>query len=45
MAVLAGTCFGECGEGFLRLSYANSLDNLQKAADLMRAAASDLVKR
>src|SRR5574341_656930 len=32
VAVLAGTCFGECGEGFLRLSYANSLDNLKQAA-------------
>jgi aspartate/methionine/tyrosine aminotransferase len=46
VAVLAGTCFGECGGGFLRLSYANSLENLQKAADLMRAAAaSDLLPR
>ncbi len=45
VAVLAGTCFGDCGEGFLRLSYANSPENLQKAADLMRAAAADLAAR
>ena len=45
VAVLAGTCFGECGEGFLRLSYANSLENLKQAADLIRAAAADLGRR
>jgi len=45
VAVLAGTCFGDHGEGFLRLSYANSLENLKKAADLMRTAASDLTAR
>jgi aspartate/methionine/tyrosine aminotransferase len=31
VAVLAGTCFGPAGEGYLRLSYANSLSNLQKS--------------
>ena len=31
VATLAGTCFGEAGEGYLRLSYANSLANLEKA--------------
>jgi aspartate/methionine/tyrosine aminotransferase len=31
VATLAGTCFGRAGEGYLRLSYANSLANLQKA--------------
>jgi len=31
VATLAGTCFGGAGEGYLRLSYANSLANLQKA--------------
>src|SRR2546425_6153101 len=30
-ATLAGTCFGAAGEGYLRLSYANSLANLNKA--------------
>jgi aspartate/methionine/tyrosine aminotransferase len=31
VATLAGTCFGAAGEGYLRLSYANSLSNLEKA--------------
>ncbi len=31
MAVVPGTAFGECGEGFLRISYAYSLDNLKVA--------------
>ena len=31
VAVLAGTCFGAAGEGYLRLSYANSLPNLRTA--------------
>jgi aspartate/methionine/tyrosine aminotransferase len=31
VATLAGTCFGAGGEGYLRLSYANSLANLEKA--------------
>jgi len=31
VATLTGTCFGAVGEGHLRLSYANSLANLDKA--------------
>jgi aspartate/methionine/tyrosine aminotransferase len=31
VAVLSGTAFGEYGEGYLRLSYANSLDQLEEA--------------
>jgi len=37
VAVLSGTAFGEHGEGYLRLSYANSEANLRKALDRMRA--------
>ena len=37
VAVLAGTSFGEYGEGYLRLSYANSLDNLAEALASIRA--------
>lgn len=33
VAVVPGTAFGECGEGFLRISYAYSIDNLKKALD------------
>jgi aspartate/methionine/tyrosine aminotransferase len=36
VAVLAGTAFGEHGEGYLRLSYANSLDNIEEALAAMR---------
>jgi len=31
VAVLAGTAFGKYGEGYLRLSYANSVENIQEA--------------
>jgi len=31
VAVLSGTAFGEYGEGYLRLSYANSVENLRAA--------------
>ena len=30
-AVVPGTAFGDCGEGFIRISYAYSLDNLKLA--------------
>ena len=36
VATLGGTAFGEHGEGYLRLSYANSEANLRKALDRMR---------
>lgn len=35
VAVVPGTAFGDCGEGFLRISYAYSLDNLKEALDRM----------
>ena len=31
VAVVPGTAFGACGEGFLRLSYAYSLEDLKEA--------------
>ncbi|MFN2208764.1 MAG: aminotransferase class I/II-fold pyridoxal phosphate-dependent enzyme, partial [Candidatus Promineifilaceae bacterium] len=31
VALLPGTAFGAFGEGFLRLSYANSIENIQEA--------------
>lgn len=41
VAMLAGTAFGSYGEGYMRLSYANSQDNLREAlvimADLLAA--------
>jgi aspartate/methionine/tyrosine aminotransferase len=36
VACLSGTAFGTYGEGFIRLSYANNLDNIQLALDRMR---------
>jgi aspartate/methionine/tyrosine aminotransferase len=36
VACLSGTAFGTHGEGFLRFSYANSLDNIQLALDRVR---------
>jgi aspartate/methionine/tyrosine aminotransferase len=43
VAVLAGTAFGAYGEGYLRLSYANSLENIAEAiaamGDLLGAVA------
>ena len=33
LAVVPGTAFGSCGEGFLRISYAYSLDSLKTALD------------
>ncbi len=36
VAVVPGTAFGDCGEGFLRISYAYSLDNLKIALDRVK---------
>ena len=36
VAVVPGTAFGESGEGFVRISYAYSLDNLKLALDRVR---------
>jgi aspartate/methionine/tyrosine aminotransferase len=33
VAALSGTAFGEFGEGYLRFSVANSIENLQQALD------------
>ena len=35
VAVVPGTAFGACGEGFLRISYAYSLEALKEALDRM----------
>ncbi len=40
VAVLPGTAFGKYGDGYLRLSYANSLENIQEALDRMDSAIS-----
>lgn len=33
VAALAGTCFGEFGKGYLRFSYANSVENIELALE------------
>jgi aspartate/methionine/tyrosine aminotransferase len=38
VACLSGASFGQYGEGYLRLSYANSLPNIQVALDRMAEA-------
>ena len=36
VAVVPGTAFGDCGEGFVRCAYATSLDNLKEAMARLR---------
>ncbi|HBP66392.1 MAG TPA: aspartate aminotransferase, partial [Desulfosporosinus sp.] len=38
VACLGGTAFGSYGEGYLRFSYANSVDNIQKALERIETA-------
>lgn len=35
VAVVPGTAFGDCGEGYLRISYAQSIENLKLALERM----------
>ena len=44
VACLSGTAFGEWGEGYLRLSFANSVENIQKALERIEAWASANIK-
>lgn len=45
LAVVPGTAFGACGEGFIRISYAYSLKNLKTAMDRMETFVTELRKR
>ena len=36
VAVVPGTAFGDCGEGFVRISYAYSIDNLKTALERIK---------
>ena len=36
VATIAGTSFGVHGEGFIRFSYANSTENIERAIDRIR---------
>jgi aminotransferase len=42
LAVVPGTAFGDCGEGFIRISYAYSLDNLKAAMERLERFISKL---
>jgi aspartate aminotransferase len=42
VAVLPGTAFGRNGEGYLRLSYANSMENIDRALERMAGALATL---
>lgn len=44
VAVLPGTAFGSFGEGYLRLSYANSVENIQKALASIESIVAGLKK-
>ena len=44
VAVVPGTAFGDCGEGFLRISYAYSIENLKIALDRVRSFVERLEK-
>ncbi len=44
VAALSGTAFGQFGEGFIRFSYANSIENINKALDRINDAVSKLVR-
>ena len=42
VAALSGTSFGAYGEGYIRLSYANSVENIRKALDRIKQVLSAL---
>lgn len=45
LAVVPGTAFGDCGEGFLRISYAYSLEQLKTAMDRLETFVAELRSR
>ncbi len=45
VAVVPGTAFGDCGEGFLRISYAYSLDDLKEALGRIEEFITELRER
>ena len=42
VAVVPGTAFGDSGEGFVRISYAYSIDNLRVALDRIEGFITEL---
>jgi aspartate aminotransferase len=44
VACLSGTAFGQFGEGYIRFSYANSIENINRALERINEAVSKLVR-
>ena len=44
VAIVPGNAFGACGEGFVRISYAASLDDIKEAMVLLKEFVEDLRK-
>jgi aspartate/methionine/tyrosine aminotransferase len=42
VALLPGSAFGKEGEGYLRLSYANSMENIQRGLELIKTSVEHL---
>ena len=45
VAIVPGTAFGDCGEGFARISYAYSLKHIDEALDRMERMITDLTAK
>jgi len=43
VCLLPGTAFGSQGEGYLRLSYASSLEEIEKGIERMKEAMANIV--
>ena len=41
VATVAGSSFGHLGEGFIRFSYANSIENIERALDRITSLLAD----
>lgn len=44
VAIVPGNAFGKCGEGFVRISYAASMEDLKEAMKLLKEFVEDLKK-
>ena len=42
--VVPGNAFGECGEGFIRATYATSMENIIKALNKIQNLLKDIIK-
>ena len=42
VAVLSGSSFGQYGTGYIRLSYANSIENINKALERITEAVQEV---